>query len=70
MSRDLIELQNENQFKNLDKKLQEWSPGTAEQVRCEIIEIIELADQGLLDMARSRRVEQEVLDLLDEPTTR
>ena len=54
----------------LDKKLREWSPEIAEQVRCQIAEIIELADQDLLDLVRSRKVEQEVLDLLDEPTTR
>ena len=48
----------------LDKKLQEWSPETAEQVRCEVVELIELADQGLLEIVRSRKVEQEVLDLL------
>jgi hypothetical protein len=54
----------------LDKKLREWSPETAEQVRNQVVEIIELADQGLLDIVRSRQVEQEVLDLLDEPTTR
>ncbi len=54
----------------LDKKLREWSPETAEQVRSRVVEIIELADQGLLDIVRSRKVEQEVLDLLDEPTTR
>jgi hypothetical protein len=35
-----------------------------------VAEIIELADEGLIDVARSRRVEQEVLDLLDEPTSR
>jgi hypothetical protein len=54
----------------LDRKLREWSPETAEQVRSQIVEIIELADQGLLDLVRSRKVEQEVLDLLDEPTSR
>jgi ABC-type sugar transport system ATPase subunit len=54
----------------LDRKLREWSPETAEQVRSQVVEIIELADQGLLDIARSRKVEQEVLDLLDEPTSR
>ena len=48
----------------LDKKLQEWSPETAEQVRCEVVELIELADQGLLEIVRSRKVEQEVLDHL------
>jgi hypothetical protein len=54
----------------LDRKLREWSPETAEQVRSQAAEIIELADQGLLDIVRSRKVEQEVLDLLDEPTSR
>jgi hypothetical protein len=54
----------------LDKKLREWSPEIAEQVRSQVVEIIELADQGLLDLVRSRQVEQEVLDLLDEPATR
>lgn len=54
----------------LDRKLKEWNSETAEQVRGHVAEIIELADQGLLDIARSRQVEQEVLDLLDEPTTR
>jgi hypothetical protein len=54
----------------LDRKLREWSPETAEQVRSQVLEIIELADQGLLDIVRSRKVDQEVLDLLDEPTPR
>ncbi len=54
----------------LDRKLREWSPETAEQVRSQVVEIIELADQGLLDIVRSRQVEQEVLDLLDEPASR
>ena len=54
----------------LDRKLQEWSPEIAERVRSQVIEIMELADQGLLDLIRSRGVEQEVLDLIDEPTTR
>ena len=54
----------------LDKKLQEWSPETAEQVRSQVVEIIELADRDLLDLVRSRKVEQEVLDLIDDPATR
>lgn len=53
-----------------DKRLREWSPETAERVRCQVAEIIDLADQGLFDVARSRQVEQEVLDLLDEPASR
>jgi hypothetical protein len=54
----------------LDTKLREWSPEIAEQVRSQVAEIIDLADRGLLDLVRSRTVEQEVLDLLDEPATR
>jgi hypothetical protein len=54
----------------LDQKLREWSPETVEEVRSQVAEIIEPADQGLLDIVRSRQVEQEVLDLLDEPTSR
>lgn len=51
----------------LNEKLHEWNSETAEQARKAIAEIIELADLGMLDMVRSRGVEQEVLDLLDEP---
>ena len=47
-----------------------WSPETAEQVRGQVAKIIDLADQELLDIVRSCEVEQEVLDLLDEPTSR
>ena len=54
----------------LDVKLREWTPSTAEQVRQRIAEIIDLADHDALDVSRSRAVEQEVLDLLDEPATR
>jgi hypothetical protein len=54
----------------LETKLREWAPGTAEQVRQRIAEIIDLADQNVLDVMRSRAVDQEVLDLIDEPATR
>ena len=54
----------------LDTKLREWKPDTAAQVRQQVTEIIELADQDVLDVLRSRIVEQEVLDMLDEPATR
>ena len=55
---------------NLDVKLREWKPEVADQVRQQVTEIMDLADQGVLDVMRSRAVEQEVLELLDEPTTR
>lgn len=54
----------------LDAKLREWRPETAAQVRARVAEVIDLADQDALDVTRSRAIEQEVLDSLDEPTTR
>jgi exonuclease V gamma subunit len=54
----------------LDARLREWRPETAAEARERIAEVIELADADLLDLTRSRAVEQEVLDLLDEPRTR
>jgi hypothetical protein len=54
----------------LDKKLSEWEPNIIDQVRQRIMEIIDLADHGALDIMQSRFREQEVLNLLDEPTTR
>ena len=54
----------------LDLKLREWKPETAAQVRERLAEIIALADQGALDLLRSRAVEQQVLDMLDEPAAR
>ena len=53
----------------LDAKLRQWEPDTAAQVRQRVAEIIEAADQNILDVARSRAVEQEVLDLIDESAT-
>ncbi len=51
----------------LDAKLREWEPRTTAEVKKRVSEIINLADKDLLDIMRSRTVEQEVLDLLDEP---
>ncbi|MBN3910697.1 MAG: hypothetical protein HWQ35_30430 [Nostoc sp. NMS1] len=53
----------------LDKKLRQWEPDIAQQVRQCLAEIIELADQDALDILSSRVVEQEVFDLMDEPET-
>ena len=53
----------------LDAKLREWEPNIAATVRERISEIIDLADRDALDIMRSRAVEQEVLDLLDEPVS-
>ena len=55
---------------SLDTKLHEWKPETSQKVRALVAEIIELADDDALDIARSRAVEQEVLDLLDEHNSR
>ena len=54
----------------LDSKLREWKRETAEEVRALVDEIMGLADDDTLDLMRSRAVEQEVLDLLDEPRSR
>jgi hypothetical protein len=54
----------------LDSKLREWKPETAQEVRALVKEIMGLADHDALDLMRSRIVEQEVLDLLDEPRSR
>ncbi len=54
-------------IEQLQVKLRQWEPDVAEQVRQSIAEIIELADRDVFDILRSRIVEQEVLDILDEP---
>lgn len=54
----------------LDAKLREWEPNTVAEVNERIAEIIDLADQDVLDIMQSRSIEQEVLSLLDEPVSR
>jgi hypothetical protein len=51
--------------KKLDAKLNQWAPETAKKVEQLVAEIIELADYDALDLVRSRKVEQEVLDIID-----
>jgi hypothetical protein len=57
-------------IQELEIKLRQWQPATVEQVRRYLVEIIELADQDALELLRSRLVEQEILDIIDEPETR
>ena len=54
----------------LDAKLREWKPETVAQTDQCLAEVIDLADLDVLDLTRSRAAKQEVLDLLDEPTSR
>jgi hypothetical protein len=54
----------------LDEKLRQWKPETAAEVRERVAEVMELADSDVLDLIRSRSIEQEVLDTLDEPGPR
>lgn len=54
----------------LDTKLRTWKPETAAEVRERVAEVIELADDDILDLMRSKAREQEVLDILDEPPAR
>jgi hypothetical protein len=51
--------------KKLDARLNRWAPETAKKVEQLVAEIIDLADHDALDLARSRKVEQEVLDIID-----
>ena len=53
--------------KKLNEKLHTWEPSISQVVRSYINEIIELADHNALDLIRSRKVEQEVLDIINEP---
>ena len=57
-------------LEKLDAKLKQWKPETAADVRHRVAEMIVLADQDALDLIRSRAIEQEVLDRLDDPTVR
>jgi hypothetical protein len=54
----------------LDAKLREWEPNIAAEVRERVSEIIDLADRDVLAIMQSRSVQQEVLDLLDEPISK
>jgi len=56
----------ENLVVVLDERLHKWHPQIADEVKIRVAEIIDYADQGTLDLSRSRRVEQEVMDLIDE----
>jgi hypothetical protein len=55
---------------DLNAKFRQWKPELANRVRQTVSEIIEMADSDGLNILPSRTVEQDVLDLLDEPTTR
>ena len=52
--------------RRLDRKLKmkTWRPQTVREVKVHVAEIIALADQDAVDLAKSRRVEQDVLDIL------
>ncbi len=54
----------------LDTKLSKWKPEISQEVRALVSQVIDAADHDALDMMRSRAVEQEVLNQLDEPTSR
>lgn len=54
----------------LSEKLDQWEPEVSRKVESLLAEIMDLADAGALELLRSRAIEQEVLDLLDEPPSR
>lgn len=56
--------------RQLAEKLDQWEPEVSRKVETLVTEIMDLADTGALELLRSRAVEQEVLDILDEPPSR
>lgn len=54
----------------LDTKLSKWKPEISQEVRALVSQVIDAADNDVLDVMRSRAAEQEVLDQLDEPASR
>lgn len=54
----------------LDTKLSKWKPEISQEVRELVSQVIDAADNDALDLVRSRAVEQEVLDQLDDPASR
>ena len=54
----------------LDVKLKHWPKATRQRVQVLVADIIRLADENALDIQQSRDVEQEVLDIIDEPVPR
>ena len=53
----------------LDEKLKRWDAVTSQEVADLVSQIIEWADHDSLDLMRSRAVEQEGLDLLEDAPT-
>lgn len=51
-------------------RLRQRKPEAAAEAREHVAEVIKLADRDVLDVTRSRATEREVLDLLDESTSR
>ena len=56
--------------RQLAEKLDQWEPEVSRKVETLVTEIMDLADTGALELLRSRAVEQEVLDILDESPSR
>ena len=54
----------------LDVKLSTWKPEVSQKVRALVSQVIDAADNDALDVIRSRAVEQEVLDQIDDPPSR
>lgn len=54
----------------LDAKLNTWKPDVSQKVRALVSQVIDAADNNALDLIRSRAVEREVLDQIDDPQSR
>ena len=54
----------------LNIKLREWKPEISRKVRTVVSDVMHAADNDALDLLRSRAAEKEMLEQLDEPTSR
>jgi len=57
-------------LERLGLRLREWGQTKANQVRHALVKGVYLANNDAPDLMRSRAVEQEVLNLIDEPIQR
>jgi len=57
-------------IKRLETRLNTWEPHIVNEVMEQVEQIIELADNDVLDIICPRNIEQEVLEIIDETDTR
>jgi hypothetical protein len=54
----------------LDTKLSQWKPEVSQELLALVAQVIDAADNDALDLVRSRAIDQEVLDQLNDSESR